>query len=152
MQKLSEPAFTKILQDALSQGAQLLVVKPPAAPLPPPRDRDEMAFIVTLCAVLGLAAREGRLLAKLMASDYQTLEELRVAIAPKRSPKSMTIFLSGLRKKLRVHGIAIKNARDIGYYLPTDAREEIHQQLAQHDANVPKRSLKTETPARAPPP
>ena len=133
--ELSEPAFAKILQDALSRGGQVVVVQPPAPPLPPPRDRDEASLVATLCALFDLQAREGLLLAKLMASDFQTLEELRIAVAPKRTPNSMKIFLSLLRKKLAGYDISIKNARGIGYYLPKDARASICERLAKHDAN-----------------
>jgi hypothetical protein len=133
--ELSEPAFAKILQDALSRGGQVVVVQPPEPPLPPPRERDEGELIVTFCMLFGLQAREGLLLARLMASDYQTLEELRVAVAPKRTPNSMKVFLSLLCRKLTVHEISIKNARKIGYYLPKDARDKIYKQLAKHDAN-----------------
>jgi hypothetical protein len=138
--ELSEPAFAKILQDALSRGGQVVVVQPPAPPLPPPRDRDEAELIVTFCTLFSLQAREGLLLAKLMASDYQTLEELRAAVAPKRTPNSMRVFLSLLCKKLAAHNISIKNARGVGYYLRKEVREEIYRHLARHDANnIPKR-------------
>jgi hypothetical protein len=138
--ELSEPAFAKILQDALRQGGKLVVVQPPAPPLPPPRDRDEAELIVTFCMLYGLMVREGLVLAKLMASDYQTLEELRAATAPKRTPNSMRTFLSLLRKKLAAHEISIRNAHGVGYYLPKDSRASIYQHLAQHDANnTPKR-------------
>jgi hypothetical protein len=145
--ELSEPAFTKILQDALSRGGQVVVVQPPAPPLPPPRDRDEAELVVVFCTLFSLQAREGLLLAKLMSNDYQTLEELRVAAAPKRTPNSMRVFLSLTCRKLAPHGISIKNARGIGYYLRKEVREEIHRRLAQHDAeSIPKRQPKAETP------
>ena len=134
--QLSEPAFAKILQDALSRGGQVVVVQPPAPPLPPPRERDEAALVVTLCMLFNLQAREGLLLAKLMAGDYQTLEALRVAVAPKRTPASMRVFLSLLGKKLAAHEISIKNAHGIGYYLPKDARDKIYRRLAEYDAGV----------------
>jgi hypothetical protein len=143
---LSEPAFAKILQDALSRGGQVVVVQPPAPPLPPPRERDEAALVVTLCMLFNLQAREGLLLAKLLANEYQTLEELRAAVAPKRTRSSMKVFLSLLCKKLAPHDISIKNARGIGYYLRKEVRASIYQHLAQYDANnTPKRSLKTKT-------
>jgi hypothetical protein len=140
--ELSEPAFAKILQDALSRGGQVVVVQPPAPSLPPPRDRNEAELVVVLCMLFNLQAREGLLLAKLMASDYQTLEQLRVAAAPRRTPNSMKVFLSLLGKKLAAHEISIRNARKIGYYLPKDARDKIYKQLAKHDANdIAKRPL-----------
>jgi hypothetical protein len=144
MQKLSEPAFAQQLQEALSRGGRVVIVEPPAPPLPPPRDRDEAELIVAFCTLFDLQAREARLLAKLMANEYQTLEELRAAVAPKRTPNSMRTFLSLLRKKLAAHDISIRNAHGIGYYLPKDTRASVYQQLAQHDANIRKRQPKGE--------
>jgi hypothetical protein len=142
--ELSEPAFAKILQDALSRGGQLVVVQPPAPPLPPPRDRDQASLVATFCTLFSLTAREALLLAKLMASDCQTLEELRVAVAPKRTPDSMRTFMSLLRGKLAAHDISIRNAHGVGYYLPEAARQNICERLAKHDAEIRKRP-----PARA---
>jgi hypothetical protein len=146
MQKLSEPAFAQQLQEALSRGGRVVIIEP-ALPLPPPRDRDEAELIVAFCTLFDLQAREARLLAKLLANEYQTLEELRAAVAPKRTPNSMRTFLSLLRKKLATHAIEITHAHGIGYYLGKESRQSLYQQLAQHDANnIPKRQPKAETP------
>jgi hypothetical protein len=143
--QLSEPAFAKILQDALRRGGQVLVVEPPAPPLPPPRERNEPELVAACCTLFDLTAREGLVLAKLMCADYQTLQVLRDAAAPKRTPDSMRTFLIELRKKLAPHELTIKNGHRIGYYLPKIARDNIYNQLAQHDA----RSVSKRRPAQA---
>jgi hypothetical protein len=138
--ELSEPAFAKILQDALSRGGQVVVVQPPAPPLPPLRDRDEPALTTVFCTLFNLQAREGLLIARLLAADYKTLEELRAAVAPKRTSNSMKTFLSLLRKRLATYNIEIRHAHGVGYYLPKATREEIYRRLAEYDANnIPKR-------------
>lgn len=146
MQKVSEPAFVKLLQEAVNQGQVVLVPAPdrplsqrPAPTTPPLRDRDEASLIAAFCLLFKLRRTESLLLVKLATCDYSTKEELRAAASQDGqaiTAGSMNVFISSLRKKLTPHGIKLTTVSGLGYGLDQKARDKIRRLLAKYDTGI----------------
>jgi len=114
------------------------VQRPPTL-VPPLRDRNEASLAAALSLAFELGYNEGRILAKLMASDFGTLKDLHAA-ANRNNEKlaldTLRVLISRLRKKLAAHEIEITVLFRLGYGLRKQAREKICQRLAEYDALI----------------
>ena len=106
---------------------------------PKPGDRDANALAAALCLTLGLRHTEGRMLARLLARDYCTKEELRAAASDDKGAiaiSSTDVFIAALRKKLARHDVRISTIPTLGYGLDRTARDKIRRLLARHDRAI----------------
>jgi len=144
MPKALESAFIQQLQDAANQGHVVIIpapVKPQYAEHTTPllRTRSGAALATALCLLFALSRSEAQMLAKLMAVDYCTEDELLVAAncgGQKIRPSSLRVIVSGLRKKLEPYSVEIIKLRKLGYGLSGGSRENVCQQLADYDALI----------------
>jgi hypothetical protein len=95
--------------------------------------RDEASLVAALCLIFKLSRSEGQMLVQLLAHDYSTKEELRVA-AQTITHSSTHVLLNSLRAKLKVHGIEVANINGLGYGLNTSSRAKINRGIAKYDA------------------
>jgi hypothetical protein len=148
MQDVPEPGFNKLLQDAVDQG-KIVLIPTPTPPrqrrtertdtIPPLRDRDAASLAVVLCLLFNLRRSESQILMKLATQDYATIKELHAAANHDEqtvAASSMTVLISGLRKKLAPHGLEITTLRGFGYGLRKESREKICRRLAKYDAGL----------------
>jgi hypothetical protein len=137
---MSKPTFIEQIEAAVAKGQVVLIAPPtqPRAPTPPPPQlRDEASLAAVLCLLFDLGHSEGRILVRMLAYDYSSKPELRLAAS--HSGRMLTInttgvLISSLRKKLAAHDIRITTVSSLGYGLDRDARDKIHQRLARYDA------------------
>src|SRR5947209_15310331 len=104
MQEELKPTFVKQIQKAVDQGQVVLIHAPPSQrPAPTPHNIDEASLTAALCLLFKLRHSEGRMLIKLLAHNYSSKEDLRVAAARDQEITlgTTSTFLSSLRKKLR---------------------------------------------------
>jgi hypothetical protein len=130
--------LAKQLSDAVNQG-QLVVISAPLtrpgseASTPSPRDRSETELAVVLCLVFNLRRSEGRILAKLLANDCVSQEDLHDRDNPTVAISTMSAAICVLRKKLRLHDIDITTVVGLGYGLGQESRDKIRSALSQYD-------------------
>jgi DNA-binding winged helix-turn-helix (wHTH) protein len=105
----------------------------------PQRDRDETALAAALCLMFGLRRSEGQVLMKMATADFVSKEEIFAAATQndKTIAKStVSVLISGLRKKLIVYNIEITTLRGFGYALRNESRGKICRRLAKYDAGL----------------
>ena len=145
MQEDPEP-FVKQLQNALDQGQVVLIPAPdwtpnprPAPATPPQRDRDEASLAAVLCLLFNLRRSEGQVLMKMATQDYVAKKEIHAAAAQDErtiAESSVSVVISGMRKKLAIYGIEISTLRGFGYGLRRESRGKICRRLAKYDAGL----------------
>ena len=139
--------FAKQLQDAVERGQVVLIPAPDRPPsqhpatqaTPPQRDRDEKALAAVLCLLFGLRRSEGQVLMKMATQDYVAKKEIHAAAAQDErtiAESSVSVVISGMRKKLIVHNIEISTLRGFGYALRKESRDRICRRLAKYDAGL----------------
>jgi DNA-binding winged helix-turn-helix (wHTH) protein len=104
---------------------------------PPLRDRDEAALAAALCLMFGLRRSEGQVLMLMSTQDFVSKKEIHAAASRDDqtiAESSVSVLISGLRKKLIVYNIEISTLRGFGYALRKESRGKIYRRLVKYDA------------------
>jgi DNA-binding winged helix-turn-helix (wHTH) protein len=121
--------------------------------IPPLRERDEASLAAVLCLLFNLRRSEGQVLMLMSTQDFVSKEEIHAAASQNEqtiAEATVSVLISGLRKKLIVYGIEISTLRGFGYGLRKESRVKICRRLAKYDAGLipttPQSKLKAPKP------
>jgi DNA-binding winged helix-turn-helix (wHTH) protein len=89
--------------------------------------------------MFNLRRAEGQVLMLMSTQDYVSKQEIHAAASQNDqtiAEATVSVLISGLRKKLAVHNIEISTLRGFGYGLRKESRKKICGRLAKYDAGL----------------